>query len=58
MNEYFLIAKITSVYNKEGYLKTEIYSDYPERFEKLKTVFLDFWGDKKKLIVEDVKKLK
>jgi 16S rRNA processing protein RimM len=58
VSEYFLIAKITSVYNKEGYLKTEIYSDYPERFEKLKTVFLDFWGDKKKFIVEKVKKHK
>jgi 16S rRNA processing protein RimM len=58
VSEYFLIAKITSVHDKEGYLKTEIYSDYPERFEKLKTVFIDFWGDKKKFIVEKVKKHK
>lgn len=58
MSEYFLIAKITSIYKKEGFVKTEIYSDYPERFEKLKIVFLDFWGDKKKFIVEKVKEHK
>ncbi len=58
MSEYFLIAKIISVYKKEGFVKTEIYSDYPERFEALKIVFLDFWGNKKKFIVEKVKEHK
>ncbi len=58
MSEYFLIAKITSVYNKEGFVKAEIYSDFPERFESLKEIFLDFWGEKKLFIVENVKRHK
>ena len=58
MSEYFLIAKTTSANNKDGFVKIETYSDFPERFENLKEVFLDFWGDKKLFIVESVKKHK
>lgn len=58
MSDYFLIAKIISVHNKNGFLRAEIFSDFPERFENLKYVFLDFWGDKKLFVVEDCQKLK
>jgi 16S rRNA processing protein RimM len=58
VSEYFLIAKTTSVNNKDGFIKSEIYSDLPERFENLKEVYLDFWGDKKPFIVESVRKHK
>ncbi|UCH64939.1 MAG: 16S rRNA processing protein RimM [Ignavibacterium sp.] len=57
MKDYFLIAKITSVFGKEGYVKIEPYSDFPERFFELKMVFIDFWGDKKKLEIEKVRQL-
>jgi 16S rRNA processing protein RimM len=58
VSEFFLIAKITSANNKEGFVKTEIYSDFPERFENLKEVFVDFWGDKKLFTIESLRKNK
>jgi len=55
--EYVLIAKVGQVYGKDGYVKLESFSDFPERFLKLGKVYLDFWGDKKNFYVEDVKDL-
>jgi len=55
--EYILIAKIDQVYGKTGYVKLQSYSDFPERFLKLKNVYIDFWGDKKTFFVEDFKNL-
>ena len=55
MKEYFLIAKIRSVYGRNGYVKVELFSDFPERFSELDNVFADFWGDKKILLIETVK---
>jgi 16S rRNA processing protein RimM len=57
VKDYFLIAKITSTFGKEGYVKIEPYSDFPERFCELKMAFIDFWGDKKKLEIEKVRQL-
>jgi len=57
VSEYFLIAKIISVYSKNGFLKTNIYSEYPERFKFLKKVFIDFWGDKKLFFIEEIKEI-
>jgi 16S rRNA processing protein RimM len=45
--EYFLIAKIVSTEGDDGFLKINSFSDYPERFKKLKKVYIDFWGEKK-----------
>jgi len=53
--EYFLIAKVEQIYGKDGYVKLRSFSDFPERFLSLKIVYIDFWGDKKKFSVEDVK---
>lgn len=55
MKDFFLIAKITALLGRGGFVKVELYSDFPERFSKLKKVFIDFWGDKKKFYVEKVK---
>jgi len=55
--EYLLIAKVEQLYGKDGYVKIQSYSDFPERFQNLKEVFLDFWGDKKTFYIEDFKNL-
>lgn len=54
MKGFFLIAKIISLYGKNGYVKIETYSDYPERFFQLDEVFVDFWDQKKRLSVEEI----
>ena len=57
MKDYFLVAKITSLFGKEGFVKIQLYTDFPERFFNLEIVFVDFWGDKKKLEIENVRRL-
>ncbi len=54
MKEYFLIAKIVSVFGKDGFVKIVSYSDFPERFSGLKKVYIDFFGNKKLFNVESV----
>jgi len=56
--EYFLIARIKQTFGKEGFVRIQSFSDFPERFFSLKKVFIDFWGDKKSFYVEDVKDVK
>ena len=58
MSEYFLVARITSTADKKGFVKINSYSDFPERFFSLREVYIEFYGSKKKFIVEEVKKLK
>jgi len=57
LSDYFLIAKIISAYNFDGYLNLFSYSDFPERFAKLDTVFIDVFGDKRKFFVEETLEL-
>jgi 16S rRNA processing protein RimM len=52
VKEYYLIAKIVSVYGKEGFVKVISYSDFPGRFSGLKNVYIDFFGNKKSFAVE------
>ncbi len=47
-----MIAKIVSVYNAEGYLRLVSFSDFPERFLDLESVFVDIFGDKRKFKIE------
>jgi len=54
---YVLIAKVEQVYGKDGYVRLESFSDFPDRFLKLEKVYIDFWGDKKTFNIEDVKNL-
>lgn len=55
MKEFFLIAKISSLHGRNGFVKLELFSDFPERFSEIEKVFIDFWGDKKLLFLEAVK---
>ena len=56
--DYFLIAKVQQLYGKDGCVRLESHSDFPERYLSLKKVYIDFWGDKKMFYVEDVKDVK
>lgn len=58
MTEYFLIAKIDSVYGKNGFVKIFSYSDFPERFAGLEKVYIDFFDEKKVFSVEKVDYIK
>lgn len=58
MPEFFLIAKIQSAFNNEGFVRILAYSDFPERFFNLKKVYIDFSGIKKEFYVEEVIKKK
>ena len=51
--DFFLIAEIKSVLNKEGYLGLTLYSDFPKRFYELRFVFVEVFGGKRKFFVED-----
>lgn len=57
MSEYFLIARISSLSGDKGFVKIKPLSDFPERFLSLKEVYIDFFDIKKKIIVEEVKKV-
>jgi 16S rRNA processing protein RimM len=58
VSDFFLIAKIVSAYGKKGFLRITSFSDFPERFFNLEKVFIDFFDQKKKFIVEEIKKHK
>lgn len=53
--EYYLIGEIKSVYNNNGFVLVKSFSDVPDRFLKIKSVFLDFFGAKKELFIDEVK---
>ncbi len=54
MSNFFLVGQVVSVYGKDGAVKVTSFSDYPDRFFKLKKVYIDFFNDKKKFLVEKV----
>ncbi len=54
MSNFYLIAKIVSLYGKDGFVKIISHSDFPDRFYKLDKVYIDFWGYKKEFFVEKV----
>ena len=58
MIEYFLVAKIVSAEGDKGFLKIDSFSDSPERFVKLKKIYIDFWGEKKLFSLQSVKRKK
>lgn len=55
MPSYYLIAKLIAAEGNKGEIKIYPVSDYPQRFKKLKIVYIDFWGEKKKFLVQYVK---
>lgn len=58
MDDFYLIAKITSLAGDNGWVKIFSYSDFPERFFNLKKVYIDFFGEKKEFTVEDAERKK
>ncbi len=55
MKNYFLIAKVISLFGRNGFVKIELFSNFSEHLNELDKVFIDFWGDKKVFYVEEVK---
>lgn len=58
MSEFFLIAEVKAVYNSKGYLSLISFTDFPDRFYKLKEIFIDVFGGRKQLDVEAVENIK
>lgn len=57
MEDYFLIAKIISVFNTDGYVKVKSHSDFPERFFLLNRIYIDIFGERRLFFVEDVDRI-
>ena len=55
MKDYFFIAKVTSLFGRNGFVKIELIPNFFEYVNELDKVFIDFWGDKKMFYVEQVK---
>ncbi len=58
MNDFYLIARITSISGSEGFLNLQIITDFAEKLVNLKEVYIDFFGSKKKFLVEDLRQSK
>lgn len=54
MVEYFLIAEVKSLSGNFGFVSLDLYSDFPERFFNLDHVYIDIFGVRKKISIEDV----
>ena len=55
MSEYYLIAKLISAEGSKGEIKIYPLSDNLKRFNELKKVFIDFWGEKKSFSLQYVR---
>jgi len=55
VKDYFFIAKVTSLFGRNGFVKIELIPNFFEYVNELDKVFIDFWGDKKMFYVEQVK---
>lgn len=55
MKDYFFIARVTSLFGRDGFVKIELIPNFFEHLNELDKVFIDFWGDKKMFYVEEVK---
>ncbi|MFA3782950.1 ribosome maturation factor RimM [Melioribacteraceae bacterium 4301-Me] len=54
MNDFYLIAKVISIYKSDGFVAVKPYSDFRERYFKLSEVFIDVFGAKRKFFVEKI----
>jgi 16S rRNA processing protein RimM len=54
VNEFYLIATVSSAFGKNGAVKIISHSDFPERFLDLSEVYIDFFNNKKLFFVENV----
>jgi 16S rRNA processing protein RimM len=55
VKDYFFIAKVTSLFGRNGFVKIKLFPNFFEYLNELDKVFIDFWGDKKVFYVEEVK---
>lgn len=56
MNDFFLIAKVVSVSVKDSFLKLKLFTDHPEKLYTTDYIYIDFWGNKKKLFIDEILK--
>lgn len=56
MNDFFLVAHITSISGLEGFLKVQLITDFPDKLITLKEVYVDFFNMKKKILIEEIKR--
>lgn len=54
MDDFFLIAQIKSTFGDDGSFSVSSFSDFPERFFRLKKIFIEVFGEKKEFVVEKV----
>jgi 16S rRNA processing protein RimM len=52
LDEFYLVAQIIAP-GKEGFVKLQTSPDFETSIKKNSSVYIDFWGKKKKFIVED-----
>ncbi len=52
--DFFLIAEAFALSKYEGFISLKSYSDFPDRFFQLKSVYIDVFGQYKEFLVEDV----
>jgi len=53
LGDYYLIGKLETVNNSDGYLSVDSFTDFPDRFLNLESVFLNIYGVYKRVFVED-----
>jgi len=56
LTDFLLFGKITSVYGKGGEVKVKIFKNNFEKFLPIDFCFVDFFGSKKKLLVQSSKR--
>ena len=57
LENFFLIAEISSVYDENGFVKIRSVSDFPERFFLLDRVYINIFGDYRVFVVDNVEKI-
>ena len=57
MSDLYLIAKTKSDFSKEGFVSIFPYTDFIDRFSKLKKVLIHLFGDYRELVVDSVKEV-
>lgn len=57
-SDFYLIGNILAPFGEDGSVKITSYSDFPERFFSMKFAFIDFFGQKKKINISNVKRYK
>lgn len=54
MIDFFLIAEVKVIADTSGYVAVSTFSDFSDRFGKLKKVYIDVFGAKRLFFIEDI----